>query len=259
MQLGLCSIARRQDPLDTVCAEAAALGFTGLEVWGKPPHIPELTAAAGSAARDAVLAAGLTPAVFGSYLRPGGDTFAAELDGVLAAATAYGAPLLRVWAGPVADDRADEALWARTLADFRTLLDQCGELVLSIERHPHTLTESLAGTVRLLDELPDPRLTINFQYAEGCDTAATVREIRRLWPRITNVHAQSFRKGRAWSLAGGELDYGVLLGTLRALGYQGFVEVEFVWVEGREGEASPAVWSAALAADYRYLTDCLAG
>ncbi len=233
MKIGLCSIARKTDPLTEVCAEAAAVGFEGIELWGRPPHLPEPTEAAGAAAREVVLAAGLSPAVCGSYLRPGTDGFAGELDGVLAAARGYGAPLLRVWAGGVADHQADESVWRRVVADFEVLLAACGELGVTVERHGGTLTESEAGAARLLDLLPDPRLTLNYQIRRGADQAGTLAELVRFGPRLGNVHAHNVRGDGPWSLAGGDLDYGLLLACLSDLGYKGYVELEFLVVDGR--------------------------
>lgn len=256
MKLGLCSISRRDDPLAEVCREAAEVGFDGIELWGQPPHLPALTREAGAEAAAVVRDAGLEPAVMGSYLRPGAASFGSELDGVLAAAEGYGAPLLRVWAGDKSDSKATEDDWQRALADFRTLLDRCGDRVITIERHAQTLSESAAGTERLLAELTDPRLTLNYQHAHGATTETDVAEIRRFGERISNVHAQNTRDGVPWSLEQGELDYHPICGALRAIGYNGYIEVEFVRGEGRR-ELSPDEHREALTRDFAYLRSCL--
>ncbi len=258
MQLGLCSITRRHDPLADVCREAALVGIDGLELWGQPPHLPELTEAAGRAARETVEAAGLLPLVMGSYLRPGTDSFAAQLDGVLAATRGFGAPLLRVWAADVSGSDASEAVWERTIGDFQTLLDRCGELIITVERHAQTLTESADGSARLLEALPDPRLTLNFQHQNGHKTADDVTEIHRFGPRISNVHAQNRKAGQAWGVAGGELDYGPIVAALCQVGFTGAIEVEFVRCEGRQTDLTPEQHTTALIDDVACLAEAIA-
>ena len=43
MKLGLCTIAFQEKPLEEVIDIAADYGFDGIEVWGKPPHLPATT------------------------------------------------------------------------------------------------------------------------------------------------------------------------------------------------------------------------
>ncbi len=258
MKIGLCSIARKLDPLDEVVAEAAELGCEAIELWGQPPHLTALTEEAGARAAAVVRGAGLATTVLGSYLRPGAADFAAQLPGVLAAAHGYGARLVRVWAGGVSDARADQAVWDQVIADFERLLGACGDLVLSIERHGGTLAESAEGAARLLDRLPDARVTLNFQYARGVDTAGTIAEIHRFWPRISNVHAQNVRDGVPWDLAGGDLDYQAILRALATLGYDGLVEVEFIRLGGQTSDLTASQRRAALAADLDHLRQALA-
>lgn len=257
MNIGLCTISRRTDPLAEVAAQAAAAGCDGIELWGQPPHLPELTGKAGTAAREIVLGAGLEPAAYGSYLRAGVDGFADQLAGVLAAAEGFSAPLLRVWAGGGSDAEASEAQWQQCLDDLARLLDSCGERRVVVERHSRTLTESLAGAERLLTALDDPRLNLCFQYLEGHDTAETVREMIALWPRIGHVHAQSYGASGPSSLAAGRLDYREILGTLRSLGYLGYVEVEFVRRADGTPPADADEHRVLLAADVAYLRACL--
>ena len=258
MQLGLCTITRRNDPLTDVCREAALVGVDGIELWGQSPHLTDLTEAAGGAARAIVEAAGLAPLVMGSYLRPGADGFAEQLDGVLAATRGFGAPLLRVWAAGVSDHEADEALWQRTIRDFETLLDRCGDLVITVERHGKTLSESAEGTARLLDALPDPRLTLNFQHQNGHVTADEVAEIHRFAPRISNVHAQNRKDNKAWSVVDGDLDYGPIVAALIDEGFSGAIEIEFVRLGGRQNDLTSEEHTEALLQDVNCLAEAIA-
>ena len=71
MKVGLCTIAFRELPLEKVLDIATECGFDGVEVWGKPPHIPdeydaEYVRAIPGMARER----GLEIISFGSYVNP---------------------------------------------------------------------------------------------------------------------------------------------------------------------------------------------
>jgi sugar phosphate isomerase/epimerase len=59
-----------------------------------------------------------------------------------------------------------------------------------------------------------------------------VEEIRRLGSRIWNVHAQNYRREdgvtRATDLCSGEIDYEQVVQALRGIGYDGYLELEFI-------------------------------
>ena len=71
MKLGLCTIAFQEKPLEEVIDIAADYGFDGIELWGKPPHLPaEYDEDSVKNIRDMVLRKGLTISAFGSYVNP---------------------------------------------------------------------------------------------------------------------------------------------------------------------------------------------
>jgi hypothetical protein len=40
MKVGLCTIAYQEQPLVEALDRAAGMQFDGVELWGKPPHLP---------------------------------------------------------------------------------------------------------------------------------------------------------------------------------------------------------------------------
>src|SRR5437667_2770958 len=143
MKVGLCTIAYQDQPLEEALERAAAMQFDGVELWGKPPHLPEGAGEAeGRAIGEAMCERGLEAAVFGSYLRAIEEPFEAAADALLAVARGLGAPLVRVWAADRGHARADDALYSLTARNLAALCERGADLGLAfvLERHDNTLT-----------------------------------------------------------------------------------------------------------------------
>ena len=71
MKVGLCTIAFRERSLEDVISIASDYGFDGVEIWGKPPHMPdEYDAEYVEKVRNLVNSKGLEVTAFGSYVHP---------------------------------------------------------------------------------------------------------------------------------------------------------------------------------------------
>jgi 3-dehydroshikimate dehydratase len=235
MKVGFCTIAYQEQPLAAALDRAAAMGFDGVELWGKPPHLPAGAGEAeGREIAEAIRERRLEAAVFGSYLRAVEEPFEPAAASLLAVARGLGAPLVRVWAADRGSDRADDALYALTARNLKTVCRRGADLGLRfvLERHSNTLADTLDSTLRLLEMASAPNLGVNYQILGGADTATAVEEMRSLGSRIWNVHAQSHRRedgvSRASDLCSGDIDYAPVVATLRAIGYGGYLELEFI-------------------------------
>jgi sugar phosphate isomerase/epimerase len=236
MKVGLCTIAYQDRSLEEALERAAAAQFYGVELWGKPPHLPiGAGEAEGRALGEAIRAHGLEAAVFGSYLRGIEEPFAAASEGLLAVARGLRAPLVRVWAADRGSARADAALYALLARNLSALCARGAEIGLRfvLERHDNTLTDTIDSTLRLLEMAPAPNLGVNYQIAGDEDTGAALEGIRRLRGKIWNVHAQNHRREedgalRPSDLVSGEIDYEQVVPSLRRAGYDGYLEIEFI-------------------------------
>ena len=103
--VGLCSVTLRRHPVDDVLVIAQDAGLRCVE-WGADVHAPPHDHVRLPDVRMRTERAGLRVASYGSYWRAGVST-AAELDSLAVAATALGAPRVRLWAGPTGSDAAD--------------------------------------------------------------------------------------------------------------------------------------------------------
>lgn len=235
MKVGLCTIAYQEQPLEGALDRAAAMEFDGVELWGKPAHLPAGAGEAeGHAIGQAIRGRGLEAAVFGSYLRAVEEPFEPVAEALLAVARGLGAPLVRVWAADRGSDRADDELYALTARNLTALCRRGADLGLRfvLERHNNTLADTLDSTLRLLEMASAPNLGVNYQILGGAETATAVAEIQRLGSRIWNVHAQNHRREDGVSVASdlcsGEIDYEQVVQVLHAIGYDGYLELEFI-------------------------------
>ena len=258
MKVGICSIIwkERLDIFEVV-ATAARVRADGIEVWGQAPHVPDLADHEHlKRIREAMQSEGLVAPQFGSYVRAGTDGFREQAAVALAATEAIGAPACRMWAGPADSEVLDAHQWEAVIADLQHACAVASDkgLLITLERHGNTPTNSLWGCQRVLDEVASTALRINYQVMRT-QSDRVAEEIRILAPHILNTHATNARSsdgGRSMTaLADGDVDWTALVAALAWNGNDGFVEVEFVR-RGTE-EISLEKTERELAADVAFL------
>lgn len=261
MKLGLCTIAFREKLLEDALNIAQQIGFDGVEIWGREPHISETyDHRRVRAARKMVESRGLEVAMFGSYLRAGAPPSDEEeevtAEAALQTTQALGARVCRVWAGNVSSKRAGKEKWRTTVEELESACAMADnlDLVLAVEMHDGTLADTSGSTLRLIKDVGAGNLKVNYQARFGKGSEDAYRRLRAVLPHVVNVHAQNHRPAKAsrdgrlepTALADGLVDYQKILKILSAAGFDGFVEIEFV-------PPSPANKVKALALDYEYL------
>jgi len=263
VHVGICSIIWKERlDIFAVLATAARIGAEGVEVWGQPPHVADpqdLDHA--RRLRDALRAHGLTAPQYGSYAAAGRADFGDRITADLNVTRALGARACRIWAGTTDSELAPPTHWQKVVADLRTACAAAAAagLLVTLERHQNTVTNSLWGCQRVLDEVGSPALRLNYQ-ATAPDTRRIREEIRVLAPHILNCHATNQRQGAAprtgAALAAGDIDWNAVILALQAGGMDGFIEVEFV-----RREKEPLTLEqieAELAADVAFLKSAVA-
>lgn len=261
MKLGLCTIAFREKLLEDALNIARQIGFDGVEIWGREPHISATyDDRRVRAARKMVESRGLTVAMFGSYLRLGAPAPDEEeevtVEAALQTTQALGAPLCRVWAGDVSSKKAGKEKWRKVTEELERACAMAAnmDVVLAVEMHSGTLADTARSTLRLLKDVGADNLKVNYQASFGKDAEDPRRRLRSVLPHVVNVHAQNCRPARASQdgklelvpLADGTVDYGRLVQILSDAGFDGFVAVEFI-------PPSAPNKVTGLARDYEYL------
>ena len=263
MKAAICSIAWKDRlGIFEIVDVAARIGAQGLEVWGQPPHIPDVADADHVARlRDALEERRLAAPQYGSYARAGTDGFAVRAKAELAVTAGLKAPACRMWAGPADSEVMTAPQWKATVADLKTACAMAAEAGLSVtlERHGGTATNTLWGCQRVIDEVSHPALRINYQFMDPA-ARRIAEEVRLLGRHILNTHATNLRLvgnvQQATRLAEGDVDWALAIRNLQAVGNDGFIEVEFA----RRGAADlplPQLESE-LAADVAFLKQSMA-
>ena len=192
---GLVSITFRALSPAEIVALVRQAGLRGIE-WGGDIHVPHGNVGRAREVRELTQEAGLTVAAYGSYYRAAASEAAGlPFGGVLDSAIELGAPVIRVWAGTAGSAAASPELRAQVVADLRRIaaLAATARVGVSLEFHNGTLTDTAPSTLRLLAEVDHPNLSTYWQPPLEQDTAAGLKDLRSLLPRLTHVHVYHWR------------------------------------------------------------------
>lgn len=252
MHVGICTISNKELPVADVIDIAAELEVDGIEPWGRDHVDGSLDRA--REIKDRAAAADLEVPVYGSYLRPGDESFADAYDHELALAEALDADLIRVWAGNEEYQDVSDHHWNAVVADLETLADaaEAAGVAITVERHSGTVTNTRAGAARLIEETP-ANVGLNWQAGRAPDSATVLEDARELAPLSNNVHVQTAAApdaGERCPLAYSYVDLERVIDAFAAAGFDGYLEIEFV--------TQRCSYDAAVAADVAFLRRVLA-
>ncbi|MCX8053708.1 MAG: sugar phosphate isomerase/epimerase [Armatimonadetes bacterium] len=246
MKPGLATIALRRYDVFHAIDLAAQAGFAGVEIWGKPPHMPEeFDEEHTLRIRDRVRTKGLKISMFGSYVRPGLPDFEQKAADSIRISKILDARIIRIWAGNKEPQEAEEDFWKETAKSLRdyALQAQDQNITLAMEMHSRTLCATAEGCLRILEMCGVPNLKLNYQVFDFRNPDLE-RIIGMIGPYVVNVHAQNYRPSLSETdklelclIEEGLVDYDKVLSLLDGHGFDGFVEVEFLKGEYDSEEA----------------------
>ena len=232
MKIGLCTIAFQEKPLEEVIDIAADYGFNGIELWGKPPHLPaEYDESYVKNVRDMALRKGLEISAFGSYVDPLMPLHQKYFEEAFKVAYDLGTNLVRIWSGGGPSKSiapADKRLILFRLVSI-TQWANFRNIHLGLEMHNNNFTDSVATILETIEGINQPALQTYYQPLARADADEPHTAAEKLASHIINVHAQNFdEKGKGCPIADGVVDYARIVEVLGAAGYSGYLEVEFV-------------------------------
>ena len=263
-RIALCTIAFRERLLADALDMAAQLGFPGVELWGREPHVSEnYDYNRVRLVKKMCEERGLEIAALGSYVRFGAtrkNSDAAPLVDTLQTARTLRTPIVRVWASDVPSEQADEKLWKRVVSEAREAAERSRGLgiTLAVEMHDDTLADTADSARRLVEEVDCDNFRLNFQPSAWERDEDVMQRLEKVLPYVVHCHAQNFSKlatgefdgFKRASLRDGLIDYRAIVDTLVEAGYCGWISVEFSPVEG-DGKLG------ALADDLAFLKEVL--
>ena len=232
MKLGLCTIAFQEKPLEEVIDIAADHGFDGIELWGKPPHLPEdYDESYVKNVKDMAHRKGLVISAFGSYVDPLMPLHQKHFEEAFKIAHELGTDLVRIWSGGGPSKSIAPA--DKRLIQFRlvsiTQWANFRNIRLGLEMHNNQFTDSVDSILETIEGVRLPALKTYYQPLARSDADEPHTAAEKLAEHIANVHAQNFdESGRGCAIADGVVDYARIVEILTAAEYDGYLEIEFV-------------------------------
>lgn len=179
IKLGLCSVTFRKQAPEKIIELAGEAGLAGIE-WGADVHVPLNDLCNAERIGELTRSAGLDVAGFGSYF------FAFEKEGepplpfepVLETAVALGSPIIRIWGGSLLVEKSG-AYFETVVERSRDAVDAAATegIKVAYEFHANTFTETLDGTLTLLDAVNHSNLCTYWQPPHGSALSQRLEEI----------------------------------------------------------------------------------
>jgi len=202
---GLVSITFRKLPPDEIIRLCLETKLQGIE-WGGDVHVPHGDLGRAAEVRQRCADAGLQIAAYGSYYYTGhSDNF----ESVLETARELSAPLIRVWAGKIDAQDADEKYFRDIVHESRRIgeLAQAANIKLSYEFHGKTLNNSAAASKVLFDAIAHPAWQTLWQPL-AIEPLPQTESLKAVLPRLANLHVYHWENYRhRFALANGAGDW----------------------------------------------------
>ncbi len=236
VSLTLCSIAFRNDPIEDVVARAAQTGFDGVEVFfGQiQDHDDDALAHLRRVADEHKIALPVISPYF-AFTRGQKeyDDALATADRAIHAASILGATKIRTFTDVantgIGSDIATDAHWDQCVAGLRALTAKAPHIQFVVETHAHTLADTVATTLELLDRVGAANLKVLYQPTTFHKTEGVDASFDALRPHIAHLHVQQAgtAAGPGWIEDEGELDYPAFFQRLLASGYRDTLSLEY--------------------------------
>jgi sugar phosphate isomerase/epimerase len=164
-----------------------------------------------------------------SRRRKARDTFLRTLD----YAAALGSPHVTTLPGVYFQSEEPQAdSWQRTQAELAWRAGESKQrgLIFSIEAHVGSLASSPQEAERLVTSVPG--LTLTLDYTHFTRLGMPDSAIEPLVQYATHFHVRGAREGRLQTrFQDNTIDYARVLKVMRASNYQGYLGIEYVWID----------------------------
>lgn len=137
------------------------------------------------------------------------------------------------------DGSLDQAAWSRSVESLKRMVTAARDfgLAISIEPHPDTMAATPEDALRMLDAVPELRLTLD--WANLTYRGASHEAIAALLPKTRHIHLRQAAKGALQTPPErGKIDLARVVADARAAGYSGAFCIEIIRLTGRHGIAA---------------------
>jgi len=236
--IGFCSLALRKLPIEDAIRQITESGFREIEVWYA--HVQakadaELRDLARFAAERGAILTVLSPYFFFTRGEKAWNESLENARRVVHCAGLLGIPKVRTFvdAGPdgLASTNARPEHWDAAIRGLQALcaLDRSREFV--VETHENTLADTLPCVQRLLDEVGEPNLKLNYQSNSDFLDRGFIPCLETLWPHVSHMHWQQAVAGQheGYLEDPGLIDFSALAALVTQKDYRGTISVEYCW------------------------------
>lgn len=204
MKLSICTISFRHQlvSIDQLVTWARANHFQGIELWGV--HAKNL-AEQPSYNQSWLAGFGLSASMISDYLPLQGPETAAfqKVQHLCLLAKHWGATKLRTFASNLGSHQVTEAERQEITRRMRDICQWTAQhgITLIVEIHPGTLADTMASTLRLLEDVNQPNLKINFDVLHVWESGADpVEAFQLLKPDIEHFHLKNISSAELLSV-----------------------------------------------------------
>lgn len=235
IQPGLCSVTFRRECPERIIRLCSANGLAAIE-WAGDVHVPCGALQQAQSVGEQTRSAGLAIAGYGSYFlafdkeaEPSGS-----FEAVVETAQALGAPVIRIWAGSLSVSKTPEYFEKVVTACRQSAaLAESAGIVVALEFHRNTFAETAAQSLKFLEAVNHPNLTMYWQPRHGSNLEERLQEISLLEKHLTSVHVFHWEYSpappyRRLALETGEAMWKPCLDRLRSLCKPLHALIEFV-------------------------------
>jgi phosphoglycerate dehydrogenase-like enzyme/sugar phosphate isomerase/epimerase len=192
MNLGLTSVTFRDKNIDEIIDLTQQAGLNTIE-WGSDVHVLAGDIQKATEVKMKCELAHLEISSYGSYYKGGPLE---EFNPVLESALALGAKVIRIWAGREAPEKISEDSFQSLVEHLQKACDltQAKELILALEYHRKSMTQSKEGSLRLLKAVHRNNLKLYWQPNPEVSFQEHLLEIKSLAPYIITFHVFNWDK-----------------------------------------------------------------
>ncbi|NLY19085.1 MAG: sugar phosphate isomerase/epimerase [Clostridiaceae bacterium] len=230
IKTGLVSVTFRNLSPEEIIELVKKAGLDGIE-WGGDIHVPHGKVEIAKDVAKKTREAGLNVASYGSYYSLGCEKEKnLPFEKVLESALALEAPVIRVWAGRVASEKADEAYWDMAIEESGRIADMAMKhgIKIAYEYHPNTLTDTCESAYKLLKEVGHSNVFTYWQRPFELNTEECIESIVKISPWLTNINAYYYENRVRMPLSKGLNEWKEFIETFRKIDGDRYVMIEFV-------------------------------
>jgi len=193
---GLVSITFRQKSPQEIIRLCEETNLQGIE-WGGDVHVPHGDFVQARQVYKWCEDAGLQIVAYGSYYRTGHSEEETPFAQVLETAHELGAPLIRVWAGKIDAQDADEKYFQRIVSESQRIGDLANQANIKVayEFHGKTINNSATASKVLFDAINHSVWQTLWQSL-AIETIPQEESLKSVLSRLANLHVyhwQDFR------------------------------------------------------------------